>query len=237
MSSIRFPIALFALLACSVFAQEDDLFESAKLEAEEFMNDVLEKYLPTSLAQDEYPMKNFSCYIPRDLLLGFFPTHRDIRATFSSGTYGGVDALKTLNCRPSAEEPMNGVSLTCTMVLEQLRVKYQADVTGFDLKGTHSSKLVTAKVKHLYTVTMTQSLPERPKIAEILPLITRTFDLEVGTFGFNSARRARLLQCVDSGIRRELKKALEADLLRLLGDALSRSDRDLPEPHLESDQS
>ena len=57
--------------------------------------------------------------------------------------------------------------MVCLIQLSQLRVAYAADVTGFDLRGTHTKTVLKTKAKHVLTVTFSQKRPAPPTIDEI----------------------------------------------------------------------
>ena len=86
---------------------------SAKLEAEEFVDDLLDNHIQQFMPQPETSLDDFSCNIPKELLFGFIPTHRDIRATFSNGVVTNLSNVTRRRCRPSMMDVDGEVSVSC----------------------------------------------------------------------------------------------------------------------------
>ncbi|OQR76109.1 hypothetical protein BIW11_07988 [Tropilaelaps mercedesae] len=221
-------VTLLALVSAEV---EDDFVVSARAEANEFMDNLLEMQLPRLVKDRVERLRDFSFEIPKKLLGGIIPTHRDIQANFSQGILTGLFSVRRKgDCKPVFRDGHFAV-ISCALDIESLKAMYASSVKGFNLLGdvAHPTIWVYCKGPSL-NFEAKQPIPgyNRP-LLNALTVDTTNCNASYAPLGFNAERNKLFRERILRNTLPQMLDLINTRLYQVLQDSLRQEGVTLPE--------
>ncbi|XP_022709251.1 uncharacterized protein LOC111272207 [Varroa jacobsoni] len=220
------------LITTSTTATTEDLLViSARLEANEFLDNLLEIRLPKLLPDRAERLRDFSCYIEKKLFIGILPTHRDLTANFTEGTVSGLQKVKREgDCKPTFSDG-NYVVISCKLNIGSLKATYASSVKGFNLRGDIAHPVITADFADsslIFEAKEIKSAGSRPHMNALVVDSLRCA-IHYESLGLNEERDQLLRDCITRGILPQILDLINIRLYRALYDALRQQDVSIPD--------